>query len=599
MKKKISYVIVWFIALAVIAGALLLFESNLLWKLQEMNLFLTTPMFFRDQMVVPGGLLSWAGTFLTQLFRWPWLGVLVLCGCWWLLMWLTKRAFRIPAQWAGLLLIPVGMLLLTIVDFGYWLYVLKQPGYAFVSTLGVVVVAALLWAYRCLPAKRYLRTAFIVLTCVVGYPLFGIYGLAAPLLMALWSWRLREHALVDTLVALLCVVAVPLLCYRFVYYQTNLANIYYAALPLYFVTEERHTYYIPFYLLALFYVAMIFVPLKPAAKPLRPLLLQAVLLALLVAGVARYWFKDENFHRELAMLHCVEQLDWEGVLREAAQQQDEPTRAIVMMKNLALARIGRQGDDMYLYKNGSKAYAAPFGMRTMLIVGPLAYYQYGLLNYSNRLCTEMGVEFGWRAEHLKTLAKCAVLNGEQAPARKYLGLLSHAPMFSGWAAETAKLIGDSAAIASHPELGFVRRMMHYSNELSSDQGNVERFLMIQLASNTYKDDPVFQEQTLLASLWTRNPKQFWYHFADYVKLHPEGPMPRYFQEAAFLFGTLEGRNLDNVPFSQGIRDSFNRFMQAAAPYENADVDVARQALYPLFGETYYYEYYLMNNLPEY
>ena len=182
MKKKISYVIVWFIALAVIAGALLLFESNLLWKLQEMNLFLTTPMFFRDQMVVPGGLLSWAGTFLTQLFRWPWLGVLVLCGCWGLLMWLTKRAFRIPAQWAGLLLIPVGMLLLTIVDFGYWLYVLKQPGYAFVSTLGVVVVAALLWAYRCLPAKRYLRTAFIVLTCVVGYPLFGIYGLAAPLL---------------------------------------------------------------------------------------------------------------------------------------------------------------------------------------------------------------------------------------------------------------------------------------------------------------------------------------------------------------------------------------------------------------------------------
>ena len=80
MKKKISYVIVWFIALAVIAGALLMFESNLLWKLQEMNLFLTTPMFFRDQMVVPGGLLSWAGTFLTQLFRWPWLGVLVLCG---------------------------------------------------------------------------------------------------------------------------------------------------------------------------------------------------------------------------------------------------------------------------------------------------------------------------------------------------------------------------------------------------------------------------------------------------------------------------------------------------------------------------------------
>ena len=46
-------------------------------------------------------------------------------------------------------------------------------------------------------------------------------------------------------------------------------------------------------------------------------------------------------------------------------------------------------------------------------------------------------------------------------------------------------------------------------------------------------------------------------------------------------------------------ERFERFMQAAAPYENADVDVAREGLYPLFGETYYYEYYLMNNLPDY
>ena len=26
---------------------------------------------------------------------------------------------------------------------------------------------------------------------------------------------------------------------------------------------------------------------------------------------------------------------------------------------------------------------------------------------------------------------------------------------------------------------------------------------------------------------------FWYHFNDYVRLHPNGPMPRYSQEAAY------------------------------------------------------------------
>ena len=46
-------------ALAVIAGALLWLENDFLWKLQEQNLFLDTSLFFKEQMVVPGGLLSW------------------------------------------------------------------------------------------------------------------------------------------------------------------------------------------------------------------------------------------------------------------------------------------------------------------------------------------------------------------------------------------------------------------------------------------------------------------------------------------------------------------------------------------------------------
>ena len=63
---------------------------------------------------------------------------------------------------------------------------------------------------------------------------------------------------------------------------------------------------------------------------------------------------------------------------------------------------------------------------------------------------------------------------------------------------------------------------------------------------------------------------------------------------------FEGRtDLDQQPFDKGIRDTFEHFMQAAAPYNNADVDVARQGLYPFFGQTYFYDYYMMDRLPEY
>ena len=639
--RKYSTIAIWVGTLLIIALALLIFEKDLLWKEQETSLFLHTPLFFREQMVVPGGLLTWLGLLFTQLFYHPILGVLTLCAWWLLLMWLVKRTFRISSRWTVLTLIPVALLLMTLVDKGYWIYFLKLHGLVFNATIGTTAVVALLWAFRLLhPSKGGSRfftlhsSLFTFLTCALGYPLMGIYALAAALLMALWSWRIatsRSEAVVNTLVAVLSVIAVPLLCYRYIYYQTNLANIYYAELPLYFITEEYHTYYLPFYLLALFFVALTFWKEREEKKVERdekkeesgkkrtdkgkkkgkkkekrdwkPLLMVAmptcVGIAIMV-GVAWFWYKDENFHRELAMQHCIEQLDWEGVLKEASAQQDEPTRAIVMMKNLALSRLGRQGNEMYLYKNGSKAYNAPFGMRLMLAIGPMIYYQYGMLNYCNRLCMETGVEFGFSPEYLKLMTKCAILKGEKQAARKYIKLLKQTLYYDDWACKAEQLLNQPELIAKDPEMEPITHMMHYDNTLNSDQGFVERFLMLQLANSSYKDDPVFQEQALLATLWTKDIGMFWQRFYDYIRLHPNSPVPRYYQEAAYLYGKMEERdNLDRLPFDESVKSGFDRFMEIATNYEGADFETAYNALSPMFGQTYYFDYYIMSQLPEY
>lgn len=243
-----KYAISWIVALAAIACGLLVYESDLLWKVQELNLFMNTSLFFRQQMVVPAGILTYAGTWLTQLFYNPWLGVTVLSGWWLLLLWLLKRTFAVPARWTALLLIPVALLLLTNVDLGYWIYMLKLRGQFFLTTLATVSVVALLWGFRSMPDKYWLRTIWLVLTGLVGYPLLGIYGLAATLLMGIWSWRLmaRGRAAIHTVIAVLLAIAVPLFCYRYVYHETNLANIYYAGLPVFFITEEYPWYYTPY-----------------------------------------------------------------------------------------------------------------------------------------------------------------------------------------------------------------------------------------------------------------------------------------------------------------------------------------------------------------
>ena len=83
MKQKYLPLAIWLGALVVVASVLLIFESDQLWKIQEKNLFLYTSLYLKEQMVVPGGLLTLAGTWFTQFLYYPWQGVLLLCG-WWL-----------------------------------------------------------------------------------------------------------------------------------------------------------------------------------------------------------------------------------------------------------------------------------------------------------------------------------------------------------------------------------------------------------------------------------------------------------------------------------------------------------------------------------
>ena len=603
MMKKLLPFVLWIAALAVVAWYLATYEEHTLWKVQEFNLFLNTPLFFKQQLVVSGGLLTYLGTYFTQFFYHHWTGTLLLCAWWLLLMWVTKRAFRIPDKWAILMLIPVALLLLTDVDLGYWIYKLKLRGHFFLATIATTAVAALLWGYRSLPAKYWLRTAAIVVTAAVGYPLMGIYGLAATLLMGILTWRIdtRTVSLVNTVVAVLCVIAVPLVCYRYVYYETNLANIWYTGLPLFFVSEEHAQFYIPYYLLALFYLVLAVTFGMKAFRPFNRswvcIASQVVVVAVLVWGVQHFWYKDENFHHETRMQHCAELQDWNGVLDEAARQQDVPSRAIVMMRNLALSHLGRIGNDMYNYPGGSRQSDAPFYMSMAQVIGKFIYYHYGLLNHCHRMCMEEGVEYGWRAEHYKYMTRCALLDGESQVARKYINLLKQTRYFRSWAEQQEQLLGKTKAeLVKLPEYSFVVHMMQYPNRFGSDQGTPEKFLM-QLLSQLQSDDPVFQEQALVAALWMKDIDTFWRQFSRYARQHQDTPMPRIYQEAAYLYGHLENKvDISHMPFDKSVIDNYDGMMDFAQKNGIRSEDELRRLGYLRFGHTFYYEYFLMREI---
>lgn len=594
------------LALAVIAFCLLAYESDFLFRVQELNLFLYTPLFFKQQMVVAGGFLTWIGTYFTQYFYHTWMGVMMLCVWWALLMWLTKKAFNLPARWTVALLVPVALLLLTDVDMGYWIFYLKLRGHFFVATIGSTIALLLVWLYRLLPSRYAIRTVFIAFTAILFYPILGFYALLATLLMGIMAWRLDDCKIskraIDSIVAALVIVAIPLLYYRFVYYQTNIVNIYWAAIPLYRIEEHHYQYYIPYYLLVACFALMAAFYRKERQSGVKTPILwsaaQVVALGIIGFGVWHFWYKDDNFHKELQMVRCIENLDWEGVLT-IARDCDEPTRVIWMMKNLALFRLGRQGDEMYHYKNDDKPCNAPFKVRMTQTGAKVLYLHYGQLNFCYRWCLEDGVEYGWRVDYYRYMLKCSLMNGEYTVAQKYIDILKQTKYYADWAQQYEAYVKNPELIKKNKEFEPILHMLSANDRLTSDNTLIEIYLLT-LFSNDDSDDPIYQEQTLLAALQMKDIQMFWPRFFHYANLHKGERMPTHYQEAAYLYGNLEKEiDISHMPFDKEVVNTYNDFMAAAEQYKNMTEEQMKPLMYDRFGGTFYFDYFFTRGQKSY
>ena len=130
--------------------------------------------------------------------------------------------------------------------------------------------------------------------------------------------------------------------------MTERGFLYVAALPSFRYSAEIFTQYrIPYYAIIAAFVILALVSVGegfPFAKKLKPWFKSVTVLILLFAaifGVSKNWYRDGNFHKELAMNRAVEDLDWERVLTIARDGSSDvkPTRQMVLYKNLALFRL--------------------------------------------------------------------------------------------------------------------------------------------------------------------------------------------------------------------------------------------------------------------
>ena len=78
------------------------------------------------------------------------------------------------------------------------------------------------------------------------------------------------------------------------------------------------------------------------------------------------------------------------------------------------------------------------------------------------------------------------------------------------------------------------------------------------------------------------------------------PLPRIYQEAAYLFANMQQLDLVNrIPFDESVKQSYQAFMSQMSQYQGLPAGQVHRALYPQFGNTYYYEYFFLKDITYY
>ena len=595
-------------------------ETELLLRASEMNLWLPTKAFWANLIQYPGGGVSWLSCYLTQYFFHPWMGTTILCFLWLVICLLLVWAYRLKGPWVALTLLVPLALLACFTQTGYWIYYQKLQGHFFVPTVGVLFAALCLVIHRLIP-NRWGRVAWLSVVCIVGYPFFGAWALGATGLMALPS-RLCERRwqrwLVPLVIGLALIAVIPQIYYQRVFEMTRRAFIYVAAMPsMRYSAESFEVYRLPYYAIIVAFALLIIVSYMPrffgeVLKWWLQSVLVLILLAVGIIGVKAVWYHDVNFNKELAMNRAVEECDWERVLNIAREPADKkPTRQMVMYKNLALFRLGRCADEMFLYPEGSEKQNAPWQIHMTQVGGKLIYYHYGKENFCYRWCMEDGVEFGWKLETLKLMARNSLLNHEWEVARKYLDLIRKTTFGREWADHYATFLTnrdgmdlekvEAAIKAGQPILSErdteeflpIMHMMTYPDRLDGDNTLVEMYLLNSFAKGN-GDDPYFQEMTLICALIMKDIDLFWPRFMKFATMNPKIHMPRYYQEAAYLYGHLENKvDISRMPFDQSVKDTYDRFMQFNQQCGPMDDKQKAEAFAPMFSDTFYYFYFLV------
>ena len=570
--NKVSKVLLYGSLLVFMAFVLYILHINqeVLYTAHDRSEFIVGEPFYHTLLSKPFGLMQYVGAWLTQLFYHPALGACVLVAIWALIFFVGAKAFRLRGSAIALMLLPVACLLTSIVDLGYWVYISTIRGYWFSQSVGYLVMLSLLWAARSTPRKWHLAW-YVLGVCL--YPVLGWFALLFMLCLMISekiTWR--------ELVGIVLLVITTYIWHTQLYSNFKLDDVVLAGFPRFFTSIDNSKHLsIPFWVLG---AVSLLIPLGGMVKKLMKF--KAVIPVLsAVAGIVftlSLMYYDQNYIDEMRMVRHAEDDNWKEVLR-MAEENKEPTRTMVFLKNIALMNDGGLLDRSFKLGNDAVTINNPDSLHVTLleIASPLIYYNYGMMNESIRLNFENGIQYGFSPFLLKTLSRCALAVGDGNLVERYTTILHHHPFYGNWQpAPVTEIIK--------------KQQKAYPDELTGVE-NSDSYIVNSISLWSDSISKVVSEQALLYSMIRCDSRRFWASLRNFVKSHMDEEFPLHAQEAYILYmDKAPEKKRIILPISQAVYDRYKQFWDTmekrAKPGMN--LESLGEQLREEFGDTYWW-----------
>ena len=610
----LAYVI-FFVALA--WYFLYMKNADTMYFLQDRGWWNSTSLFFKDCISVPGGLLAWAGSFLTQFFFFLFFFFLLLILLWLLTFGLAKYSFKVPSEWSFLLFIPLAALLCSIIQLGYWVYLLKDVDYVFYHSLGLF--AALLLSlpfWRYLPVKVEIQgggaLAWIPLVAALFYYPLGIYAMLAAVLSAIQTSICLSKRKSNTFSAfflpvfllVLTLGLVPLLetsgttqmrpdqpwTYGFHKFELD--------------TLRDYSLEIPFYVAILAPVFFPFIRLIKVKKLWQSQGIMFLVALAMLLCLSKRDFKDYNFHAELRMQRAVEECRWNDVLREAALAKGPVTREMIMFRDIALINRGELCTKRYIYNNESilpETVSDSIHIRIADQAADLIYYNYGETIFGIRRAMERCMHYGYSYYTMRMLAQCALVNGEKDNVKKYLRILSRTTFQKKWAMEMKRFVDDENLFRTDNRFRMPFKLYNEGSELVGVDDKYVELTILNKWMYSLTNDPEAQEVALGCAMIMRNSKCFWSQVQQYYNINQGKSFPTHVQEA-MLYEVyalnFQGVNLSFVKFDERVLERYKSFISKVKQYQSQGMDDKQigSLLRSEFCDTYMWDYYVLREI---